>query len=207
VDVQALSGSPIGQLVPIQGTDGRTGRSYDYFAYLADPLPESVELSSSTWNAIVRAEASLARLDQASRQIPNPALLRETALRREAQSTSALEGTYAPFIDILEPDLEERSQLSLAVLEILNYVVAAEHAFGWVEARPLTSGLMRDLQRVLVQGTPGEHSDAGQLRNRQVFIGPQDSPIEDSRFVPAPHGDQLRTAFDAWIEVKSDVVV
>ena len=199
MDIDALQGSPIGQLIPITGTAGRTGQSYDYFAYLADPLPEAVELTGGTWTIVARAEASLARLDQAARQVPNPALLRDTTLRREALSTSALEGTFAPLVQVLEPDLDERNQLSLAVLEILNYVVAAQHGFAWIEERPLTAGLMGDLQRVLVQGTPGAHSDAGGLRDRQVFIGPQDTPIEEARFVPAPHGDQLRTAFDNWI--------
>jgi Fic family protein len=199
MDLESLSRSPIGRLVPIAGTDGRTGQRYEYFAFLADPLPESVDLSASTWKIVAQAEAALARLDQAARQVPNPALLRDPALRREAQSTSALEGTFAPFVEVLEPDLEERSQLSLAILEILNYVVAAQHAFAWIDERPLTAGLMGELQRILVQGTSGEHSDAGGLRDRQVFIGPQDTVIENARFVPAPHGDQLRAAFEEWI--------
>jgi Fic family protein len=72
-------------------------------------------------------------------------------------------------------------------------------AFEWVEDRPLTSGLMGELQRTLVRGTAGEHTDAGGLRDRQVFIGPTEAPITDARFVPAPHGDQLKAAFGAWI--------
>jgi Fic family protein len=199
VDLDAIRDSPIGVLIPISGTDGRTGRRYDYFAYLANPMPASVELGGATWTIVAAAEAALGRLDQAARQVPNPGLLREPALRREAQSTSALEGTFAPFVEVLESDLEERGQLSLAILEILNYVVAAHHAFAWVDERPLTTGLVCELQRVLVQGTPGEHSDAGGLRDRQVFIGPQDAPLESARFVPAPFGDQLTSAFDDLI--------
>ncbi len=209
MDLDALRGSPIGRLIPISGTDGRTGRRYDYFAYLADPMPASIDLSGATWTVVVGAEAALARLDQAARQVPNPALLREPALRREAQSTSALEGTFAPFVQVLEPDLEERGQLSPAILEILNYVVAAHHAFAWVEERPLTTGLVGDLQRILVQGSPGQHSDAGGLRDRQVFIGPQDTTIENARFVPAPYGDQLRAPFDdllSWVN-RSDLAL
>jgi Fic family protein len=199
MDIEALRGSPIGQLVPISGTDGRTAERYESFAYLADRLPESVELASGTWTIVARAEAALARLDQAARQVPSPELLRDPAIRREAQSTSAIEGTFAPFATVLESDVEKRGQLSLAVLEVLNYVAAAEVAFEWVEDRPLTSGLMGELQRTLVRGTAGEHSDAGGLRDRQVFIGPAEAPIEDARFVPAPHGDQLTAAFEAWI--------
>lgn len=46
--IDALRDSPIGELVPISGQDGRTGEHYEYFAYLAAPLPASIELSSGT---------------------------------------------------------------------------------------------------------------------------------------------------------------
>jgi Fic family protein len=199
MDLAALRESPIGSLVPISGTDGRTGDPYEYYAYLAEPLPETVELTSATWTTVARAEAELARLDQAARQIPEPALLRRPALRREAQSTSALEGTYAPLEDVLGSDVEDRAQLSLEVREILNYVVAAEEAFSWIAERPVTTSLIENLQGILVQGTPGEYSDAGRVRDRHVFIGPRDAPIADARFVPAPFGDQLRAGVDDWI--------
>ena len=140
MDLDALRDSPIGELVPISGQDGRTGEHYEYFAYLAAPLPASIELSSGTWTAVTRAEAALARLDQAARQVPAPGLLRQPALRREAQSTSALEGTFAPLEEVLDSEVEDRAQLSLEVREILNYVVAAEEAFSWVLDRPLTAG-------------------------------------------------------------------
>jgi cell filamentation protein, protein adenylyltransferase len=195
-----LGGSPLGELVSITGTDGRTGDHYEYFAYLAYPLPDQVELSSATWTVVAQAEAALGRLDQASRQIPEPALLWRPSLRREAQSTSALEGTFAPLEAVLESDLEERAQLSGEVREILNYVVAAEEAFSWIGERAMTTGLIANLQRILVQGTPGEYSDAGRLRDRHVFVGPKDAQIEQARFVPAPFGDQLQAGFEQWID-------
>jgi cell filamentation protein, protein adenylyltransferase len=204
VDLDALRESPIGQLVPISGPDGRTGEHYEYFAYLATPLPRSIELLSATWTVVAQAEATLARLDQAARQVPEPALLRRPALRREAQSTSALEGTFAPFEVVLESEIEDRAQLSMDLREILNYVVAAEEAFSWIQERPLTSGMVEGLQRTLVQGTPGQYSDAGRIRDRHVFIGPKDAPIEEARFVPAPFGDQLRAGFEDWVAWVND---
>lgn len=200
MDLAALRDSPIGELVPISGTDGRTGDHYEYFAYLAHSLPREIELATATWAAVARAEVALARLDQAARQVPEPALLRRPSLRREAQSTSALEGTFAPFEEVLESDVEERGALSLDLREILNYVVAAEEGFVWVVERPLTTGLLANLQRVLVQGTPGEYTDAGRVRDRHVFIGPRDAPIEAARFVPAPFGDQLTAGFESWMQ-------
>ena len=199
MDVALIRQSPIGQVVPIHGFDQRSGEEYAHWAYLPHPLPREAALSTATWSIVTRAEAALARLDEASRQVPEPALLRRPSLRREAQSTSALEGTYAPFEEVLEPDVEERETLSLELRENLNYVVTAEAAFAWIAERPLTRAFLGELQLMLVKRTSGEHSDAGGLRDRQVIIGAPGSRVVDSRFVPPPPGDQLRAGVDDWL--------
>jgi Fic family protein len=204
MDLKKVKDSPIGQLVPISGFDPRTRTEYQHKAYLPDALPADVSLSSATWTAVARAEAALGRLDEASQQVPEPRLLRQTAIRREAQSTSALEGTFAPFEDVLEADLDERATGSLEIWEILNYVVAAEQGFEWIETRRITAGLVRELQRTLVSGTGGEHSDAGALRDRQVIVGPRDCAVVDARYVPPPPGDQLQAGIDQWVTWLSD---
>jgi Fic family protein len=40
--------------------------------------------------------------------------------------------------------------------------------------------------------------DSGQLRQRQVFIGERELGIEQSRFVPVPDGELLRTGVSDW---------
>lgn len=198
MDLEQLRESPVGELVPIAGTEPRTGDDYRHHAFLPHPLPGEINLEPASWTAASRAEAALARLDQAAKQVPDPGLLRQPALRREAQSTSALEGTYARFDQVLEPELGDRARSPVEVREILNYVVAAEHAFVWIRERPITPTLMAELQRTLVRGTPSEHSDAGRLRDRQVVIGARGSSVVDARFVPPPPGDQLRAGVEAW---------
>src|SRR5437660_476707 len=104
MDVDLIRRSPIGDVARIAGFDQRSGEAYEHWAFVPDPLPATVDLTAATWTAVARAEAALARLDEASRQLPEPSLLRRPALRREAQSTSALEGTYAPLEDVLVPE-------------------------------------------------------------------------------------------------------
>ena len=149
------------------------------------------------------ATASLARLDGAARLVSNPSLLRRPALRREAQSTSALEGTYAPFAEVLAADREDQQHLSAELREILNFERMAELAFSWPEDRPLTLGMLNELQKTLVGGTSGELSDTGKLRDRIVVIGARGGGFEEARFVPPPPGDQLRAGVEgllAWAE-------
>lgn len=204
MDVERIRQSPIGEVVPISGFDQRTGEEYGHWAFLPDPLPADVALTSKTWTTVARAEAALARLDEASRQLPAPSLLRRPALRREAQSTNALEGTFAPFEDVLVTEVDGRETLPLEIRENLNYVVAAEHGFRWVDKRPLTGGLISEVQRLLVHATPGEQSDAGGLRDRQVVIGAPSSRVADARFVPPPPGDQLRSGVEQWLQWVGD---
>lgn len=85
-----------GTLVPISGTDPSRG-PWTHHAFLPDPLPEqSPSLSGATYRVVANARAFLAALDSTALQLPNPRLLRRPTLRYEAQSTSALEGTYEP---------------------------------------------------------------------------------------------------------------
>jgi len=208
VDLERLSASPIGRLVPIVGPDPATREIVEGHAYLADPLPHDLTLSTATWTRVNMATAALARLDGAARLIPAPRLLRRPALRREAQSTSALEGTYAPFADVLAANSEDRQHMTAELHEVLNFEAMAELAFSWPEERPLTLGMLNELQRELVQETAGDLSDSGGLRDRIVVIGAPGRGFDDARFVPAPPGDQLRAGIEQmlkWIESPPDL--
>jgi Fic family protein len=187
-----LETSPIGDLVPIVGPDPATHEIVSGQAYLPDPLPQDVTLATKTWTAVNTATAALARLDGAARLIPSPGLLRRPTLRREAQSTSALEGTYAPFQDVLAADRDDPASMTAELREVLNFERVAEQAFSWPEDRPVTLGMLSELQRTLVHGTAGELRDAGGLRDCIVVVGRPGSSFADARFVPPPPGDQLR---------------
>ena len=163
-------------------------------------MPRDLTLSTETWVRVNRATAALARLDGAARLVPDPSLLRRPALRQEAQSTSALEGTFAPFAEVLAADRDDEDSLSAEIREVLNFERMAELAFSWPEDRPLTPGLLGELQRMLVRATIGELSDAGGLRDRIVVIGGRGRRLEHARFVPPPPGDQLRAGVEELLD-------
>ena len=132
MDLQAVGGSPIGQLVPITGTDARFGE-FAYSAYVPQPLPPDVSLSSKTWTAVTEAATALGKLDFACGQLPDPQLLIRPALWREALDTSALEGTHGALRDLLEAQLPSTQFLSPEITEIRAYERVALMAFELIE--------------------------------------------------------------------------
>ncbi|WP_176760941.1 Fic family protein [Actinomyces ruminicola] len=204
MDLQMFKHGSMGELVDITGSDPFLGE-WRHKAFIPAPLgPQEPVLSGATYRTIARARAALAALDATARRLPNPYLLRTPVLRREAQSTSALEGTYAPLGEVLTAD--EDAPATSQMLEILNYVAMADRGFAWIqEGRPLTVGLIEDLQGRLMRGTPLE-AESGRLRTTQVVIGRRDdalegmAPIHASRFVPVPPGDHLRNGITALVD-------
>lgn len=201
MDLTLFDQNSPGQLVPISGTDPNGGE-WTHSAFVPEPLGQaSPDLSPSTYRTVGNARAALAALDSTARRLPNPRLLRRPTLQAEAQSTSALEGTYAPLAQVLTAD-EERPPNS-DVREILNYVAMADTAFSAMEqGRSLSVGLLEHLQSILVKGTRNENHSSGALRDIQVVIGyrstalPTDLPVRAARFVPAPPGLDLRARLD-----------
>lgn len=103
-----------------------------------------------------------------------------------------LEGTYAPMEEVPATG-EEEQQKDANLGEVMNYVRVAEHAFAWLdEGRPVTLGLLSELQGRLVPGTRAEGAHSGRLRDVQVVVGGHSGArVQDARFVPRPPGPGL----------------
>lgn len=198
MDIDLLTKSPIGQLVPIQGTDARYG-PFACFAFFPDPLPDDVALSMASINEVTKASSSLARLDQACDQLLEPGLLIRPALYREALDTSALEGTYGQLTEILEAELPGVHFRSPETQEILGYVQTAFNSFAAVETQPISISLLNAAQATMFEWDQNPPQDLGQVRTHQVWIGPADKSILEARFVPLPGDDRLKASLETWV--------
>jgi Fic family protein len=185
-------------LIEINGFDPRFQEDYRTSAYLPEPLPDQFTLASATHAVIAETAAQIARADQAARQLPNPSLLVRPAIRQEAVSTSALEGTFAAFADVLEADFLADDELSSSVAEVRNYVRTTEAALSWIDDRSITIASLEHLQKMLVRGTRADTAEAGHVRTTQVFIGAENRRVSEARFVPPPPGNLLRDGVQAW---------
>ncbi len=198
----------MGTLLRIAGIDVRRNESYEHFAFVPKPLPDELIFQTGTHNKVAKASILIGRLQEAVRKLPNPAILLQPSLRREAQSTSAIEGTYAPLNAIFQGDFLDDSELKESVREILNYVKAANRALELIKTKPICATVLSELQGILVQNTKGARIDQGKVRSSQVIIGDENKPVAESRFVPPPPGDILTKGFsdwEKWINSESEI--
>lgn len=196
MDVERFKDSPIGRLTPVRVE--QHGRAVDHFAFVPDPLPDSVTLRSETYAAIERAATQLGLLEGAARGLENPYVVTRPLVRKEAQSTSALEGTYSTLEDLFAVDVDEDLMpASQALTDVWNYVQAAEMGVAALADRPVSMRLICELHAVLMRGSEFE-SSSGALRDSHVAIGPRGTPITEARFVPPPPGPNLGDLFSDW---------
>lgn len=210
VDVDRLAKSPVGRLVRIRGVDPRTLREYDHFAFVPDALPHRVVLDQATWTRVTAAAEADGQLRQVCAQLPNPRLLITPALAKEAQATSALEGTYGALPDVLEARLPGFEPKTPEIREIHAYERMARLAFDWVIDRPITMAMLSDLQRILAESSRRPPPDPGRIRTQQVIIGPEDASVHEARFIPPPPGDHLLVGirdWERWLQEDHDLPV
>jgi Fic family protein len=131
--------------------------------------------------ALSEADQSVARLDALSSQLDKPEDLFHFYLRREAQLSSAIEGTHTTIAGLALAELNQKERTA-DEREVLNYVVAFSYGRARVHETSIGSTLINELHQILMQHAD-ERIGAGQFRDCLVVLG-RDLPT--ARFVPPP---------------------
>ncbi|MBL9129361.1 MAG: Fic family protein [Verrucomicrobiales bacterium] len=178
-----------GELVPIvtpTGTD---------YAFVPNKLPPNWELPDRLWPMVVEARTALSKLDGIGQTLPDQELLLEPLKKREAITSSRIEGTYATAQELMLFELSQKVARSAndpanSWREVHNYRRTLGHGIGQLQTLPFCSRLFRDLHSMLMSGVHGHQARPGQWRDHQVAIG------SDRRFVPPPVSQMLQALDD-----------
>ncbi len=170
------------------GQPRRTGGRHGYVAYFPHTLPRLLAISPENLLRIADAEAALGRLAGAGRLLPDPHLLVQPYLRREAVASTRIEGTQASLVEVFDAEAGDEP-LGADVEEVVNYVRAMEGGLRRLETLPLSTRLIREMHGVLLAGVRGRDRQPGELRTTQNWIGPPGATIETATFVPPPPGE------------------
>ena len=154
-------------------------------------LPPSLDCDRETAALLSGAESRVAELRGKAGAAPNARALARSFLKREAVSSSRIEGTSASLADL---NLREATGGAWTggggarLGEVISCASALEGALGELEGgRRIDPDLIRGAHRILMYGVRGWVKSPGDLRDGQNWIGKGGRIIympPDARFVP-----------------------
>ncbi len=172
----------------VVGAPGRlVGTVENAVAFVPHPLPPEFLWTSELATALSVADRELGRLGGVGTQLPNPHLLIEPFLQREAVLSSRIEGTQAGLTDLHRFRLSPEAEQEVAdAREVQNYVDALELGLQRVNELPLSLRLIREIHAKLMTGVRGAERAPGDFRRVQNWIGRPGCALVEATFVPPP---------------------
>lgn len=171
---------------------GRCIRSignHPYWTYVPNPLPPKIELDWELANLLSEADTKVGKLSGAGQLLPNPHLLINPFIRREAVMSSRIENTQSGLEELFLFEADNESEHTPDVQEIANYVSAMEYGIKRLPDLPVSSRLICEIHEILMKGVRGEHATPGLMRTRQNWIGPPGCTLVDATYIPPSVSD------------------
>ena len=166
-----------------------------HLAYVPDPLPPQFALELSTVNLLADAERALGELKGVGQRLPNPHLLINPFLRREAVLSSRIEGTTAGLQQLLLFETAPSDEPGDSdVREVANYVAALELGFSLLEKLPVSLRLIREVHEQLMEDVRGQEQRPGEFRHFPTSLAIAAPPRHRSLCAAASQGDACGSA-------------
>lgn len=168
-------------------------------AFIPSPLPPNPPLKYTDELQLLlsKADRALARLDGITTVLPNPDLFIAMYVKKEALLSSQIEGTQASLEGVLEfeADLIPKEDIN-ELKEVINYTRALNYGQERVKELPLSLRLIREIHKILLEGTRGAQRTPGEFRTSQNWIGPPGVSLNNAIYIPPPPTDVITNMGD-----------
>lgn len=165
-----------------------TKTSKGAWTFVPPPLPPSIDMSRIALD-LGAAAAAIGELKGAARRLQNPYMLITPLIRKEALTSSAIEGTITTIDDML---LEQVSAPGLSddnAREAFNYVRALDEATKLLKSLPISHRVINAAHKILFTGLSparGAGKRSGEYKTAQNAIGKTGDDETTARYVPPP---------------------
>jgi Fic family protein len=154
------------------------------------PPPEGAVALTPAQRQHSEATAALARVQTLAAELADPWLISRILPRREAVSSSAIEGTNSTLDELLSVEETGDTDAVGAALQVRDYALALDDLVPQARRRGnaiFTADLVRGLHRTVMRGDKDYKDTPGELRSGVVWIG--GGEIAYSTYNPTPPED------------------
>ena len=150
------------------------------------PPKDTLVFSSAIQQKHAEAMRLLGKLDGITALLPDRDYFLAMFVRKDASSSSQIEGTQASISDAIEAlNIERRNDLPQDVDDILHYIEALNYGLERAKDFPFSLRFIRELHEKLMIGARNTHNSfPGEFRRTQNWIG--GTRPDSARFVPPP---------------------
>jgi Fic family protein len=165
-------------------------------AFIPNPFPpkEGFDFDSVLLKKNNQATRLLGKLDGITKLLPDADFFLKMYLRKDAASSSQIEGTRATMIDAIEAEAKLSADIPEDVDDILHYIKALNYGMKRIVSDdfPLSLRFLRELHsKLMEQGRATQFPDPGEFRRSQNWIG--GTRPDNALFVPPPP-EEMRNA-------------
>ena len=165
---------------------GRYEQGYDYKYFVPAFINHNWNWKDSSLSLLLeKASIKLGELNSYARLVPNVSLFIQLHVTKESVISSRIEGTQTGIDDALLPVEEINEKKRDDWQEVRNYSKAMNYAIKEMEKLPLSSRLIKNIHRILLEGVRGKHKLPGEFRASQNWIG--GATLKDAVFIPPAH--------------------
>ena len=172
-------------------------------------LPPEIRYDNETVMLLARAESKVGELRGKGGELGNPNILIRAYLKKEAVSSSRIEGTMASLEDLNRHEaignIGRRNADDLRLVEVLNYVDALSCSLKKMERGTHKVGLelLRYAHEKLLTGIRGQDKSPGKFRDRQNWIVKRGT-VSEIIYTPPPIKRMHRLLDDLEVFLQTD---
>lgn len=170
-------------------------QGYDAFIFEDFPSKEGFNFHSKIIKKASQASLMLGKLDGITQLLPDIDFFLFMYIRKDAASSSQIEGTRATMIDAIEAESKTSEKLPDDVDDILHYIHALNYGLKRLGEFPLSLRFIREIHQELMKDARSTHfSDPGNFRKSQNWIGGTNP--NNAAFVPPPPEEMKKALND-----------
>jgi len=165
---------------------GHYQQEYKYKSFSPNKINHEWVWSDAKINSLLsEANLSLGNLNAFSLYVPDINVFIRMHLVKEATKSSQIEGTRTEMEEALLKGNEIQPEKRDDWKEVQNYIEAMNYTISKLKTLPVSTRLLKESHKILIQGVRGESKTPGEFRTSQNWIG--GATINDAVFVPPPH--------------------